>query len=149
MTASIELLFKLDCDDEWPPAAVEGIWGQPEGSWFRALTCPLFVKGLSVGDVIAPELDNQGEVTAFKVIQPSQNSTVWVIAQDPNVRENLLAAVRALGCNTVGGLHTTPSLCSIDVPANVTIDEIDSILGSLEREEKISIAYPSFRHPDR
>ncbi|HEY2179338.1 MAG TPA: DUF4265 domain-containing protein [Caulobacteraceae bacterium] len=146
MTAPIELLFKLDGDDEWPPAVVEGLWGEQDGTSFRVLTCPLFVRGLSVGDVIAPETDDAGDVVAFEVLERSSHSTVWVLAEDPAIREELRSVLESLGCGTVGGPESIPSLCAVDVPGEVEIDAIDAVLGEPERTGQISIAYPSFRH---
>jgi len=148
MARTHELLFKLEHEDDWPPAAVEGIYGEQRDGSFLALTCPLFVKGLSVGDLIAPQFDDTGEVIGFEVLEPSQHSTVWMIASDQTLREKLLAALRELGCNTVSAPASMRSLCAVDVPGEVGIADVDLVLGSFERAGQISLAYPSFRHGD-
>ena len=57
---AIELHFILNVVDEWPPVAIEGVpCIQVEGG-YRIETPPLFVKGLSVGDVISAEFNLDG-----------------------------------------------------------------------------------------
>lgn len=53
----VELNFTLKPnEDDWPPYAVEGLWCRREGATFRILTCPLFVKGLGVDDLIIADV---------------------------------------------------------------------------------------------
>ena len=148
MSPPVELLFRIEREDDWPPAAVEGIWVEPVGGAFRALTCPLFVGGLSVGDLFEPDLADDGEVVSFRLIRPSQHSTVWVLADDPEPRESLRTALEAIGCDTVGLSGLIPALIAIDVPPSVALDAVDALLDRPARDGHISVAYPSLRHPD-
>jgi len=146
----VELLFQLEQDEDgWPPVAVEGLWCEPQDSSYRVQTCPLFVKGVSVGDLIEVEQDQQGEVLSFTVLRPSENSTVWVIFWDESKIEPTLAELRALDCDTTGPLGGWKTkLCSVNVPRSVSLTEVDALLEPLEELEQIAVAYPSNRHGD-
>lgn len=50
--AQVHLTFRLDVVDGWPPVAAEGIPCFHDGGAYRIRVPPLFVKGLSAGDVI-------------------------------------------------------------------------------------------------
>jgi hypothetical protein len=143
----IELLFQLEQDEDgWPPVAVEGLWCEPHDGSYRVETCPLFVKGLSVGDLIDVEQDERGEVLSFDVVRPSRNSTVWIIFWDESKVEPTLAELGFLDCDTTGPLGGwKPKLCSANVPGNVSLNDVDAALEPQELGQ-IAVAYPSNRH---
>jgi hypothetical protein len=144
------LLFQLHEDEEgWPPVAVEGLWCEPLDGLYRVQTCPLFVKGLSIGDLIEVQQDAQHEVAAFTVVQPSGNSTVWVIFWVEPIDEPTLHQLRSAGCETIGPLGGwKTALCSVNVPAEVSFGEVDAILQPLEESGRASAAHPLHRHND-
>ena len=51
-TSRRSLSFPLDVEDDWPPVAIESLPFEAEDRGLRLLAPPLFVNGLSVGDVI-------------------------------------------------------------------------------------------------
>jgi hypothetical protein len=53
-TETVELVFALAPEEGWPPVATECLPCMRSGDGFRILVAPLFVKGVSVGDVIVP-----------------------------------------------------------------------------------------------
>ena len=63
--STTQLTFTLEIDDDWPPVAVECLPFERVANGYRALSVPLFVKDLSVGDVIAPEFNDHGEVVSW------------------------------------------------------------------------------------
>ena len=146
----VELLFQLQQDEDgWPPVAVEGLWCEAVGSLYRVQTCPLFVKGISVGDLIDVQCADEHEVEAFTVSKPSDNTTVWIIFLDPDVIEKSLQQLRSVGCNTTGPLEGwTTKLCSVDVPAGVEMSVVDAIVHPLEQMARVAVAFPSYRHPE-
>lgn len=146
----IELLFELQPDEDgWPPVAIEGLWCDPIHGHHRVATCPLFVRGLSVGDLIDVRLRSTGEVAHFDVVEASGNSTMWVVFWEKHLAEPILGRLRAKGCDTTtfGGWKEVPH-CSVNVPEHVDFAQIDTILEPEERAKRIAVAYPSFRHAD-
>lgn len=63
MNRTVELKFPLDVEDDWPPVAVEGLPFDVALGGYVATVPPLFVKDLSVGDVIAVEIGDDGTAT--------------------------------------------------------------------------------------
>ena len=151
----IELNFPLERDDDWPPFATEGLWCQPERADFLVLTCPLFVKGVAIGDRITAHLEetaalpSQREVVSFNVLEPSDHSTIWLIAIEDSLRERILAELRSLGCSTVEAPEGARGHAAIDVPGHVDMAPVDAVLDPHEQRGSVHLAFPALRHsPD-
>ena len=140
----ISLQFPLDIEDGWPPVGSESLPVEevPEGQIVSVP--PLFVKGLSVGDVIKVELDIDGFVSSWIHVEESGRSVVWVmrLTGEPEIA-GALEQMRALGCNTTSlddyGCH------AVDVPADLDMKTIDEILDRLDPDQ-VAAAFPSMRH---
>jgi hypothetical protein len=146
MSDTIELCFSLAVEDDWPPVAVEGLPFDISPAGYVSTVPPLFIKDLSVGDIIAAEVDKDGLVAYWRHISRSDNSVVWLmrIGKTQEI-EATLKDLRALGCSTAS-LPSAGSY-SIHVPGDVSIASVDAVLKNLD-PEKVAIAYPSFRHPE-
>jgi hypothetical protein len=144
--ASVSLRFPLDVEDDWPPVGSESLPFEATDDGLQALVAPLFVKNLSVHDIVEAEMDEDGYVRSWRHKRLSDHSTIWLLRlSEPNSISCCLEQIRILGCNTVSldqfGCY------SIDVPGSVPINKVDEILGGLN-EEEVALAYPSMRHPD-
>ncbi|MFZ1686922.1 MAG: DUF4265 domain-containing protein [Flavobacteriales bacterium] len=141
---SEELCFNLDVDEDWPPVAVEEVPSEPVSGAYKVLMPPLFVKDLSVGDVISVVRDDKGYVDAWTHAFRSDRTTIWLLRlkSTPSI-EGALTKLRALGCNIVS-LQAAGSF-SVDVPAEIPFAHVDAILNKLDGDE-VGIAYPSLRH---
>src|SRR5687768_8106613 len=73
------LTFRLTVDDGWPPVAAECLPVVATDRGYSLETAPLFVKGLSVGDVIAVTELEQEQVWSWVHISESRHSTVWLL----------------------------------------------------------------------
>lgn len=143
----IELHFVLEVDDDWPPVSVEGVPVTCVSDKFRIETPPLFIKKLSVGDVIKVlEFDSENQVSSWEHDSFSKNSTVWLLCMDePSGLDDVLPKLEMIGCQVV---RLSGRGCySINVPESTDMGDVDSCLAALD-ESKVAIAYPSFRHPD-
>jgi len=144
----MSLKFALEVEEDWPPFAVESLpftIGLAER--YRLTKPPLFVKDLSVDDVIAvKKFDSDGNVVSWRHVARSKRTTIWILRlkQNNNI-DQVLDELRKLGCNTVG--LDQAGCYSIDVPEALEMEEIDAVLSSLEAE-RAAIAYPSMRHPE-
>lgn len=142
----VSLKFRLDVEDEWPPVAVESLPFRRHSTGLELLTAPLYIKGLSVGDVISADLDGEGFVEAWQHVSRSRRSTIWLLRlKRPNQIEDVLARLRAIGCYSVafdsGGSY------AVDVPETISMADVDAILAQLDAEEA-AVAFPSMRHPE-
>lgn len=143
---TISLSFILDVRDGWPPVGSESIAFDEVGDGYKVLVAPLFVKDISVGDVISPSFEDDGFIKKWQHKSRSGRSVIWLLRiADSNEIDSCLSDVRKLGCNTAGvddfGCY------NIDVPENVPIKSVDEILLRLNDRE-VAVAYPSFRHVD-
>jgi hypothetical protein len=147
MTDYVELRFPLAVEDGWPPVSVEGLPFRTTSGGYVSTTPPLFVKNLSVGDVIKAEMDDNGMVESWQHVSKSTNSVVWLlrIGKTDEI-DGALERLRSLGCSTAK-LPSAGSY-SIDVPGDVSISDVDAVLATLD-STKVAIAYPSFRHAER
>ncbi|MGR9116094.1 MAG: DUF4265 domain-containing protein [Gammaproteobacteria bacterium] len=144
--SAIELHFLLDIDDDWPPVSLEGIPCTQVEDGYRVDVPPLFVKGLSVGDVIKVTQNTEGEVMSWEHVQKSDRTTIWLlrIAETQEI-EKVLERLHKLKCKTV---QLPQYGCySIDVPAECPLQDIDACLASLD-SSRVAVAYPSFRHEE-
>lgn len=147
MNNKFELHFCLNIEDDWPPVSVEGILvSHTADKKYRIETPPLFIKGLSVGDVIDAVMDSEKKVTSWQAISQSGRSTIWLLRMaEPSNIEKVLVELEKYGCSVI---NLSQFGCySIDVPEDCNIKVIDECLAKLD-ESRVAIAYPSFRHPD-
>ncbi|WP_406325717.1 DUF4265 domain-containing protein [Streptomyces sp. NBC_01617] len=55
--------FRLEVEDDWPPASVESLWGIDRGAGTAELAnTPFFVRGVVIGDVVETFADEEGTV---------------------------------------------------------------------------------------
>lgn len=123
----MDLEFPLEVDDGWPPVAVECIpCAEEQGSW-RVQVAPLFVKDLSVGDLLEATLDDR-RVTAWSHRERSAHTTIWLTRIADGADVTVLDELRALGC----GVCTAEQLGmrSIDVPGTVPIGKRQRLTGA-------------------
>jgi hypothetical protein len=139
------LLFALDVEDDWPPVSAEGMECPAQGGGFRIEIPPLFIKGLSVGDVIKPEFDDQGRVVEWAHISKSRRSTVWLLELEDNTIEPVLACLRRLDCTIVK--FEAYRHYAVDVPEECDASDVDACL-ELADAASVPRAFPSFRHDD-
>jgi hypothetical protein len=143
----VSLVFSLEIEDDWPPVGVESIPFELQDGNYRALVSPLFVKDLSVGDVISAEVNADGSVRTWRHVQRSDHTTVWLLRLEPNKQIDVaLTRLRALGCNTVSLPQT--GCYSVDVPSSVGISDVDAVLSILD-ENAVGVAFPAMRHEGR
>jgi len=143
----LSLVFALPVEDGWPPVASECLPFHADRDRYELLDPPLFVKDLSVGDVIQAKVDAVSQcVFEWRHVTKSAHSTVWLLRTRPSDSiDRVLAELRELGCNTVrfeqGGVY------AIDVPASLQMTVVDDVLERLDRAS-VAVAFPSMRHEE-
>lgn len=144
--SAVSLKFPLEVVDGWPPVGVESLPFKTTTEGYQALASPLFVKDLSVGDVIDPRLDDENMVHAWSHVSRSDRTTIWLLRlKQSNGIDAALAELRKLGCNSVG--FAAGGSYSVDVPGAVSIEGVDAILAKLD-SDAVAVAFPSMRHPE-
>ncbi len=143
---TISLSFALDVEDDWPPFSVESLPFEVQKDGFRLIKPPLFVKELSVDDVIVTNENKEHPLNSWRHIVRSNRTTIWLLRlRETDEIDSVLSDLRKLGCNTVG--YDSSGCYSIDVPEKVDIAAVDSILTRLD-PKCVATAFPSMRHPE-
>jgi hypothetical protein len=126
--------------------AVECLPFEQTADGFRALVPPLFVKDLSVGDIISVEKGEEDLVKSWRHLCRSNRTTIWLLRlrQTPQI-ESALAELRDLKCNTVG--LDSAGVYSVEVPEEISMPKIDAVLEKLD-SDFCAVAFPSMRHPE-
>jgi Domain of unknown function (DUF4265) len=143
----IHLSFPLDVEDGWPPVPVETLPFRPAVEGYIAAVPPLFVKDLSVGDVIDATLEEgSSRVSSWRHRAKSGHSTIWLLRMRQSATiDSVLGELRSLGCHTVR--LEEAGAYSIDVPETVAMSPVDAALAELD-ELAVAVAFPSMRHPE-
>jgi hypothetical protein len=139
--------FPLEVVDDWPPVAAEGLVFEPFLRGWRLVVPPLFVKKLSVGDVVRIH-QSKGIVRDWNHLSKSKSTTIWLLLKTDGAEKIatlVLARLDKMGCQTV--LARTLSSASVSVPDTVPIASVDKIIARVDPTD-IAVAYPSFRHDD-
>ena len=145
MTEQTEQIgFSLEVDDEgWPPIGWEWLHATKTDVGLKIESLPLFVKDISVFDVIRVELNDERIVTRWSHVGKSKRSVVWIMTYGNYDADFALQALRELGCNTES--LKSFKYYAVDVPAEIHFDGVDHVLESLDKNMS-AVAFPSFRH---
>jgi len=142
-TSRESLTFRLNVDDGWPPVAAECLPVIASEHGYCLESAPLFVKGLSVGDVITVTELDQEQVWSWTHVSASRHSTVWLLRTGKIELAPILEDLRTIGC-VVAGLDQFGAY-AVDVPPSVAAADLDEVLSSVD-PSRLAIAYPSWRH---
>ncbi len=145
--SSVSLIFPLETEDGWPPVATESLPFQETRDGYVAVLPPLFVKNLSVGDIIEVRLKpGSKKVDSWQHVKKSGRTTVWLLRlRQSSTIGAVLVELRALGCNTAG--LDDAGAFSVDVPESVPIETVDAVLAKLDANS-VATAFPSMRHQE-
>ena len=143
---TVSLQFPFDVEDGWPPVGSESLPFDRLSIGYKCLSPPLFVKNLSVGDIIEIKEDDVGFISHWSHLHKSDHSTIWLLRlkNSPPI-EAALQALRALRCNTTG--VDSFGCYAIDVPQSLSLSSVDIVLDELD-PESVAIAFPSIRHAE-
>lgn len=138
-----ELVFQLDVDDGWPPVAKECLRCIDVECGYQIQEPPLFIKDLSVGDVIEVVWGEDGEVVAWSHVEKSKRSIVWIMVSGDYSVASEIECLKRLRCNVAE--FEAYRYFAVDVPAGCPVERLDECLDALSKEE-VSVVFPSFRH---
>jgi hypothetical protein len=145
-TSNRNLRFPLRVEDGWPPFPVESLPFEQNNDQYTLLTPTLFVKNLSVGDIICIEEAELDFVHKWHHVQKSARTTIWLLRlKETATIELVLSALRSLGCNTTS--IPDHGCYAVDVPNELPIQKVDQELTKLNPAD-VAIAFPAMRHPE-
>ncbi|KFA94690.1 DUF4265 domain-containing protein [Archangium violaceum] len=140
----VKVLFKLEREDEdYPPVDYERLWARPlEDGLFELDNIPFFVRGISVGDVVAAR-PGEGEVVFSELVRESGNSTLRVIVFDETHVEKVRRQFQELGCSTE--LNVSKML-GVDVPPQVDLQAVRTWLMEMQSAGALEFEDACLRH---
>lgn len=127
----VKLHFRLEIEDDWPPAGVESLWAIDQGNGTVKLdNVPWFVRGVACGDVLAPSSDEEGVLWAGDVVRPSENCTIRLAVRRDGgsdaSRQSVLDAFRRLGVWGEGIQHF--GMVALDIPPTADLAQVQRLL---------------------
>lgn len=132
--------FSLEVEDDWPPYDVEHLWAEDHPHGYRIANVPFFVKGVALGDVISGSVDKDGYIRDWRVVEPSANSTVWIMELSAT---DVGGRLERLGCDFE---RADPfNLIAVNVGPSVGESTFFETFVDLEDRSAIEIAVPANR----
>jgi hypothetical protein len=141
------LNFPLTVEDGWPPVGLECLLVNRTALGYEVQAAPLFIRDVSVGDVLSVTFDSEGRVAAYRHEARAKNSTIWLLYLDRE-KENVapfLVELRSVGCDTTS--MDDLGCYAVSVPESTPMESVDAILAQLD-QDAVAVAFPSMRHED-
>lgn len=122
----------------------ETIWADvanPELGYYRLCSIPLYTAQLATGDVVQAEWDDDEIMLTYReTVQPSGNSTVWVVVVDDDTDiEEIRAVFYKLGCVTEA---MSNRYFAMEVKATTNYLQVKDKLNSLKAQKLLDYAEP-------
>lgn len=118
---AFEVAFDLQAEaPDWPPVAVERLWGEKTAVDFemRLLNVPFFARGVAYGDLVRVRPDQERHELVFERLNgESGHSTLRITLLDDRARREVQDRLRAAGCSWETAAQFG-SLLAVDVPAD-------------------------------
>jgi hypothetical protein len=143
----VKVGFYLEQDEDgWPPVTRENIWAVDLGSGqYRIDNIPFYVRGVSDGDVVAAEPEDDGRLSFSKLVEASSNSTFRLIVfnkdETPEVRKMFLD----LGCPSE---LVRDGFISLHIPGSIAIRPIAILIEQGEEDGRWDFEEGALRHPN-
>lgn len=123
--------FRLEIEDDWPPASVESLWAVEQGDGTARLdNVPWFARGMACGDVVATASDEEGVQWAGEVVRRSENCTIRLIVLwdggSGAARQSVISAFRELG--VFGEGIERFGMVALDVPPTADLAKVQRLL---------------------
>ncbi|MGI5140900.1 DUF4265 domain-containing protein [Streptomyces sp. CA-106110] len=127
----VKVHFRLEIENDWPPAGVESLWAIDRGNGEVELAnTPFFVRGVAIGDIVETSMDDEGVRWAGRMVRPSDNCTIrLIVLRDSGsaaARQSVLNAFNKLGAGGEGIEQFR--MVSLDIPPEADLGKIKRLL---------------------
>jgi hypothetical protein len=135
----VKLGFELDQDDgDWPPHGMEWVWAtsRPDGT-YELDNSPWYARGVSAGDVVEAELDDDGLLVVRRTVRESGASTLRVIFLRDEQRE-LDSLTEELERQAYEyELDQNHGVLAVHIPASLPLRPLGDLLTAAENEGRL------------
>lgn len=128
-----KIIFILE--ETWPGYLSESIWAEKVGNTMFVLrNIPFYVQGVSLNDIVEAERQNNENIFRRVISKGGHSAYRAIIHKDVSEEQFLLywQELEKMGCTYEQGVHR---LYAIDVPPQVNINEVYSVLQQGEKEQ--------------
>jgi hypothetical protein len=141
-----KIVFELEQDEEgYPPDKWESLWAyETEPGLYSIDNIPIYVKGISSGDIVATELEGD-ELRFKKLIHPSANSVFRIYLSEVSDAQAARTSFSKLGCESEQS-HI-PKLVAIEIPGTVSIESVAKLLDEGAESGRWEYEQGVLRHP--
>ena len=141
-----KVVFELEQDEDgYPPDKWESLWAfEVEPDAYSIDNIPIFVKGISSGDVVAAEQEG-AELRFKRLIRPSANSVFRLYLSDVSDAKAARESFRKLGCESEQS-HI-PKLVAIEIPGTAPIEPVAALLDEGAESGRWEYEQGVLRHP--
>ncbi|MFC8387273.1 MULTISPECIES: DUF4265 domain-containing protein [unclassified Streptomyces] len=127
----VKVHFRLEIEDDRPPASVESLWAVDQGDGtVRLDNIPWFVRDIACGDIVATEPDEEGVRWAGEVVRRSGNCTIRLIVfrdgGSEAARQSVIDAFHGLGVHGDGMERFR--MVALDVPPAADLAKVQRLL---------------------
>lgn len=127
----VRIHFSLPVDEDgWPPTSIESMWASPrtEADLFVLDNIPFFVRGVSDGDTVRVEADDDGTLWAVETVSWSGNCTIRVVPFPALTggRQAVLDTFAPLGVEGEGIEQF--EIVALNVPPDADLHEVQRLL---------------------
>ncbi len=127
----VKVHFRLEIEDDWPPASVESLWAVDQGNGTARLdNIAWFVRDIASGDIVTAEPDEEGVLWAGQVVRRSENCTIRLIVfrddGSATARQSVINAFHELGVRGEGIERF--GMVALDVPPTADLAEVQRLL---------------------
>lgn len=142
----IKILFLIEQDENgYPPVTIESLWAKKcPNNLYQIDNIPFYVREISYQDVVSISSTSEGTLTFEKIVTPSTLSTIRIIIFDKDKLSLLTNELEKLGCSWEGG--DVPSLISVDIPPEVDIQRVWTLLEQWLKNDLLEYEDASIRH---
>ncbi|UTA66378.1 DUF4265 domain-containing protein [Emticicia sp. 21SJ11W-3] len=134
---------KLTYTDLEGNLAIENVWADKEGNFYRIKNIPFFAYNLAYNDIVSVIYEEE-EWHFDEFIEASGHSTLRVIMLESEAMKNLTLKLEAFGCSWEGS-HLRYYI-AIDIPADIEYSPIKEYLKKGEAEKKWSFEEACLAH---
>ena len=130
-----KIAFKLKVVEDWPPFKVETLWLKKLESGYEVRNIPFFIENLAFKDLIQISKSDDELYEVEKILKRSGNSTLLVLIDDENIKNEVLFSIKKFGCRYETGI--LKGYYTINVPPEVDVDDLESILEKYLTTEQV------------
>jgi Domain of unknown function (DUF4265) len=138
-----ETKIKLTYYDLEGNIAIESVWAEREGEFYRIKNSPFFAPNISYNDLVRVEID-EGELYFDELIKPSGHSTIHIIIYEMSNFNQIIMDIEKLNCSWEGS-HLD-NYISVDVPSEVDYSKLKNYLENKSKEGKIGFKEACLAH---